>query len=711
MAAAILAELGYGEAEIDGWKLTGVNPLYETMATSVFERMSAGSPPSIGAVNLGQGFPDFGWPEEILDAAARALTEGSNQYAPSRGLPALREAVAAHYGAPSRARRSAPTTSASPAGATEALAAAILAVVEPGDEVIVMTPAYDAYAPLIRRAGGVVREVALQPPGWRIERAALEAAVTLENPRDRLQQSAQSRPAACSTPTSWKPSPAWRATMTSSSSATRCGSICCSTARRSSPLASLAGMAERTLKCGSAGKIFSLTGWKIGWIAAAPELATLAARAHQFLTFAIGAQPAGGGAPSASNEGDAWIAPMRQRFARARDRMTDGLRDGRLCGAAERRDLFPDASTSPRRESRSTTRPSPALAVEQAGVAVVPLSPFAEQRPAAPPRPPVLRQARRDDRRRRRGDGQGEGAGAMSPADEAPTILRRAWASTARRRAGKPLADRRRRSSAASPRPTPPMSRPPAPRAQDAFLAWRTVPAPRRGELVRLLGEELRAAKEPLARLVTLEAGKIVSEGLGEVQEMIDICDYAVGLSRQLYGLTIASERPDHRMIEQWHPLGPVAVITAFNFPVAVWAWNAALALVCGDPVIWKPSEKTPLTAAAVMALAGRALARFGDAPDGLLQLVQGGREVGEALVDDPRIALVSATGSTAHGPRASARASPRGSAARLLELGGNNAMIVAPSADLDARRARDPVQRRRDRRPALHHAAPADRP
>ena len=141
-------------------------------------------------------------------------------------------------------------------------------------------------------------------------------------------------------------------------------------------------------------------------------------------------------------------------------------------------------------------------------------------------------------------------------------------------------------------------------RAHQAFLQWRTVPAPRRGELVRLIGEELRAAKEPLGRLVTLEAGKIVQEGLGEVQEMIDICDYAVGLSRQLYGLAIASERPNHRMIEQWHPLGPVGVVTAFNFPVAVWAWNAALALACGDPVIWKPSEKTPLCAAAVMALA-----------------------------------------------------------------------------------------------------------
>ena len=199
-----------------------------------------------------------------------------------------------------------------------------------------------------------------------------------------------------------------------------------------------------------------------------------------------------------------------------------------------------------------------------------------------------------------------------------------------------------------------------AAQAQQAFLQWRTVPAPRRGELVRLLGEELRAAKEPLARLVTLETGKIVQESLGEVQEMIDICDFAVGLSRQLYGLTIASERPEHRMIEQWHPLGPVLVISAFNFPVAVWAWNAALALVCGDSVLWKPSEKTPLTAEAVMAVARRALQRFGDAPEGLLQLVQGGRNIGEQLVDDPRITLVSATGSTAMGRAVGQRVAQR---------------------------------------------------
>jgi aldehyde dehydrogenase (NAD+) len=222
-----------------------------------------------------------------------------------------------------------------------------------------------------------------------------------------------------------------------------------------------------------------------------------------------------------------------------------------------------------------------------------------------------------------------------------------------------------------------------AARASTAFCDWRIVPAPRRGELVRLLGEELRSAKEPLARLITLEAGKILQESLGEVQEMIDICDFAVGLSRQLYGLTIASERPNHRMMEQWHPLGPVLVISAFNFPVAVWAWNAALALVCGDPVIWKPSEKTPLSAEAVMALVRRATERFGNAPEGLVQLVQGERAVGAALVDDPRIVLVSATGSTAMGRAIGPRVAQRFGRV-LLELGGNNATIVCPSADLE---------------------------
>jgi aldehyde dehydrogenase (NAD+) len=219
--------------------------------------------------------------------------------------------------------------------------------------------------------------------------------------------------------------------------------------------------------------------------------------------------------------------------------------------------------------------------------------------------------------------------------------------------------------------------------AAEAFLQWRTVPAPRRGELVRLLGHWFREAKPLLAKMITLEAGKILQESLGEVQEMIDICDFAVGLSRQLYGLTIASERPNHRMMEQWHPLGPVLVISAFNFPVAVWAWNAALALVCGNPVIWKPSEKTPLCAEMVMQLVRRGLRDFGDAPDGLVQLVQGERSIGEALVDDPRVALVSATGSTAMGRAVGPRVAQRFGRV-LLELGGNNATIVCPSADLE---------------------------
>ena len=220
-------------------------------------------------------------------------------------------------------------------------------------------------------------------------------------------------------------------------------------------------------------------------------------------------------------------------------------------------------------------------------------------------------------------------------------------------------------------------------RAATAFRDWRLVPAPKRGELVRLFGEELRASKTELGRLVSIEAGKSPSEGLGEVQEMIDICDFAVGLSRQLYGLTIATERPGHRMMETWHPLGVVGVISAFNFPVAVWAWNAALALVCGDPVVWKPSEKTPLTALASQAILDRALVRFGAAPDGLAQVLIGGADVGEALVDDPRVALVSATGSTRMGrivgPRVAARFGRT-----ILELGGNNAGIVCASADLD---------------------------
>ncbi|MDX0422962.1 aldehyde dehydrogenase family protein [Sinorhizobium medicae] len=220
-------------------------------------------------------------------------------------------------------------------------------------------------------------------------------------------------------------------------------------------------------------------------------------------------------------------------------------------------------------------------------------------------------------------------------------------------------------------------------RADEAFRSWRLVPAPKRGELVRLLGEELRAFKADLGRLVSIEAGKIPSEGLGEVQEMIDICDFAVGLSRQLYGLTIATERPGHRMMETWHPLGVVGIISAFNFPVAVWSWNAALALVCGDAVVWKPSEKTPLTALACQAILERAIARFGDAPEGLSQVLIGDRAIGEVLVDHPKVPLVSATGSTRMGREVGPRLAKRFARA-ILELGGNNAGIVCPSADLD---------------------------
>ncbi len=218
--------------------------------------------------------------------------------------------------------------------------------------------------------------------------------------------------------------------------------------------------------------------------------------------------------------------------------------------------------------------------------------------------------------------------------------------------------------------------------AERAFQQWRTVPAPRRGALVKRLGELITTHKEHLADLITIEAGKIRSEALGEVQEMIDICDFAVGLSRQLYGRTMASERPGHRLSEAWHPLGVVGVISAFNFPAAVWSWNTAIALVCGDTVVWKPSELTPLTALACDALLTRAASDV-DAPAALHRLVLGHRETGERLVDDPRVALVSATGSVRMGREVSPRVAARFGRC-LLELGGNNAAIVAPSADLD---------------------------
>jgi aldehyde dehydrogenase (NAD+) len=223
--------------------------------------------------------------------------------------------------------------------------------------------------------------------------------------------------------------------------------------------------------------------------------------------------------------------------------------------------------------------------------------------------------------------------------------------------------------------------------AHKAFLEWRLVPAPKRGELIRLLGEELRAAKDDLGRLVSIEVGKITSEGLGEVQEMIDICDFAVGLSRQLYGLTIATERSEHRMMETWHPLGVTGIISAFNFPVAVWSWNSALALVCGNSTIWKPSEKTPLTAIATQAIFEKAVKRYvadgGKAPANLSTLLIGGRDIGEILVDNPKVPLISATGSTAMGRAVGPRVANRFGRS-ILELGGNNAAIVCPTADLD---------------------------
>ena len=352
-----------------------MNPLYARMETSVFERMSLAAARH-GAVNLGQGFPDFGWPPEILEAAAAAITEGSNQYAPSRGIPALRQAVADHYnrhhGQSLTAEHVCVTS-----GATEALAAAILATIEPGDEVITMTPAYDAYAPLVRRAGGVVREVALRPPEWRIDRNALAAAVTDKtrailfnnphNPTGRLFHQSE-LDAVVSVARNHDliviADEVWEHILLDSQSFT--------------PIASIPGMAERTLKCGSAGKIFSLTGWKIGWLVAESSLASIVARAHQFLTFAS--------APNLQvavafglSDGDAWLPPMRERFKRSRDRMIAGLTDAGF-------KVLPSASTyflciDLRASGIALDDEGFAkLAVEQAGVATVPLSPFADDR-------------------------------------------------------------------------------------------------------------------------------------------------------------------------------------------------------------------------------------------------------------------------------------------------------------------------------------------
>jgi N-succinyldiaminopimelate aminotransferase len=353
-----------------------LNPIYERIGDSIFARMS-GLAVKHGAVNLGQGFPDFGWPEEILDAAARAVKEDSNQYAPAPGLAQLREAVADHYNrhfGQALGLQNICVTS----GATEALACSILAAVTPGDEVIIFTPAYDSYAPMIRRAGGIPVEVALRPPEWRIEPETVEAAIgpktrailfnNPQNPtgrlfgRDELQVIAD---VATSHDLIVIADEVWEHVIMDGLTFT--------------PIATLPGMAERVLKIGSAGKIFSLTGWKIGWIAAAPELAALVTKAHQFLTFSS--------APNLQRavafgmaEGDGWIGPMQRRFARARDRMTEALRSAGFATLHSASTYFLcvdlKASGIDLDDLSFADR-----AVEMAGVAVIPLSVFYEKSP------------------------------------------------------------------------------------------------------------------------------------------------------------------------------------------------------------------------------------------------------------------------------------------------------------------------------------------
>ena len=354
-----------------------MNPLYENMATSVFERMSALAAKH-GAVNLGQGFPDFGWPDAILEAAAKAVKEGSNQYAPSRGLPALREAVAAHYNRHYGQNLAADHVCVT-SGATEALGAAILATVSPGDEVIILTPAYDSYAPMVRRGGALPREVALQPPEWRVERAELERAVTPktraiifnnpQNPTGRLFDATELAAIA-----------SFARDHDLIVIADEVWEHIVLDGQKFVPLASLPGMAERTIKIGSAGKIFSLTGWKVGWMVAAPELANVVARAHQFLTFCT-APNLQSAVAFGMSEGDAWIEPMKQRFQQARDKMTEGLRSAGfiVLHAASTYFLCVDLKAS----GIDLGDESFALAaVEQAGVAVVAVSAFAEDNPA-----------------------------------------------------------------------------------------------------------------------------------------------------------------------------------------------------------------------------------------------------------------------------------------------------------------------------------------
>jgi aspartate/methionine/tyrosine aminotransferase len=353
-----------------------LNPLYETMATSVFERMS-GLAAQHNAINLGQGFPDFGWPEEILEAAARAVKEGSNQYAPSRGLPQLREAVASHYNRHHGLSLDAAHVCVT-SGATEALGAAILASVSPGDEVIIFTPAYDSYAPMVRRAGGLVREVALKPPEWRIDREAIDAVVSAKtrvimlnnphNPAGRLFDAGELETVAAAArehDLTVISDEVWEHILLDG--------------QRFTPFAALPGMAERTIKIGSAGKIFSLTGWKVGWLVAQPEMASVAARAHQFLTFAT-APNLQAAVAFGLDEGDAWIEPMRARFARARDRMADGLRAAGFVVLGNASTYFQCVDLQASGLDLDDESFASA-AVSKAGVAVVPLSVFAEDDP------------------------------------------------------------------------------------------------------------------------------------------------------------------------------------------------------------------------------------------------------------------------------------------------------------------------------------------
>lgn len=354
-----------------------MNPLYEQMSTSVFERMS-GLAAQHGAVNLGQGFPDFGWPPEILEAAGKAVVEGSNQYAPSRGTMALREAVAAHYNRLFGQDMSADHICVT-SGATEALGSAILATVQPGDEVIILTPAYDSYAPMIRRAGATPVEVALRPPEWRIDADAIDAAVSPKtraiifnnphNPAGRLfagdeletiARLAREHDLIVIADEVWEHVVLDGRTFT--------------------PLATLPGMAERTIKIASAGKIFSLTGWKVGWIAAAPAVAPIVSRAHQFLTFST-APNLQAAVAFGLNEGDSWLQPMRDRFQRSRDLMTAGLRQAgyTVLDAAATYFLCVDLKAS---GIDADDEQFAQTAVAEAGVAVVPLSAFAEKDPS-----------------------------------------------------------------------------------------------------------------------------------------------------------------------------------------------------------------------------------------------------------------------------------------------------------------------------------------